>query len=277
MREALKTHWPEYLMEAALLGLFMVSACAFGVLLDHPASPARQAIESGFVRRMIGGLAMGLTAMALIYSPWGKQSGAHMNPAVTLTFLRLGKVKPWDAAFYMAAQFAGGIAGVVLSHLALGRLLEHPVVNYVATVPGSGGMFPALLGELAISFLLMSTVLYATNTPSLARFTGFFAGALVAAYITFEAPLSGMSMNPARTLASALAGNVFTALWIYFLAPPLAMLLAAQVRLAICTREKAVCCAKFIHAPEKRCIFCGYGMEETSALRSTPASINQSV
>jgi len=259
MKEALQSHWPEYLMEAALLGLFMVSACTFGVLLDHPASPVHAAIASGFVRRMLGGLAMGLTAMALIYSPWGKQSGAHMNPAVTLTFFRLGKVKPWDAVFYTVAQFAGGIAGVMLAHLLFGMLMEHPAVNYVATVPGPGGVKLAIAGEIAISFLLMSTVLFAISAPRLERYTGILAGALVASYITLEAPLSGMSMNPARTLGSAIPGNVFTALWIYFLAPPVAMLLAAQVRLLL-TRRKSGHCAKFIHAANKRCIFCGYKM-----------------
>jgi len=260
VREAIKNHWPEYLMEAALLGLFMVSACTFGVLLDHPSAYLHQAIENNFLRRLLGGIAMGLTAMALIYSPWGKQSGAHMNPAVTLTFLRLGKVKPWDAVFYTLAQFAGGLGGVWLSHLAFGTLLAHPSVNFVATVPGTGGVSGALAGETAIAFVQMSMVLLVTSTPGLARYTGIFAGALVAAYITLEAPLSGMSMNPARTLGSAIPGNVFTALWIYFLAPPAAMLLAAQVRLAFRTRADAAPCAKMIHPPEKRCIFCGYKM-----------------
>src|SRR5215467_4160317 len=101
-------HWPEYLIEAACLGLFMVSACSFTVLLEHPASAIRQRLSSALVRRLLGGIAMGVTAVALIYSPWGKQSGAHLNPSVTLTFLRLGKVEPWDAGFYVVAQFIGG-------------------------------------------------------------------------------------------------------------------------------------------------------------------------
>ena len=79
-------HWPEYLMEAALLGLFMISACAFTVLLEFPGSPVRQAVPDPGIRRFLTGLAMGTTAIALIYSPWGKQSGAHFNPAMTLTF-----------------------------------------------------------------------------------------------------------------------------------------------------------------------------------------------
>ncbi len=257
-------------MEGALLGLFMVSACAFGVLLDHPASPVRQAIASGFARRMLGGIAMGLTAILLIYSPWGKQSGAHFNPAVTLTFLRLGKVKSWDAFFYVTAQFSGGYAGVVLSHKALGGLLEHSAVNYVATVPGPGGAVPAILGELLIAFVQMSVVLFAINTPKIMPYTGYLAGGLVAGYITFEAPFSGMSMNPARTLASALPSHTFTALWLYFLVPPFAMLLAAQVRTMICGRERASQCAKFIHAKEKRCIFCGYKMSPEPIAERAP-------
>ena len=112
---ALAAHWPEYLMESAGLGLFMISACVFTVLLEHPASPLRQAIPDPLPRRALIGLAMGLTAVGIIYSPWGKQSGAHLNPSVTLSFFLLGKVRPWDAFFYSAAQFAGGVLGVVVA------------------------------------------------------------------------------------------------------------------------------------------------------------------
>src|SRR6266849_1748240 len=79
---ALRLHWPEYLMEAAGLGFFMVSACLFGALYENPASPVRHAIVSAFLRRVVMGLSMGATAIAIIYSPWGKQSGAHINPSV---------------------------------------------------------------------------------------------------------------------------------------------------------------------------------------------------
>ena len=110
---ALASHWPEYVIEAACLGLFMVSACAVTIFLQHPASILRQMVPSTFLRRLLAGVAMGLTAIALIYSPWGKQSGAHLNPSVTLTFLRLGKIEPWDAVFYVFAQFIGGTLGVL--------------------------------------------------------------------------------------------------------------------------------------------------------------------
>ena len=90
-------HWREYLIEAAGLGLFMVSAAAMTTLLEHPASPVRLALPDPILRRILMGLAMGLTAASLIYSPWGRRSGAHFNPAVTLTVLRLGKVSRRDA------------------------------------------------------------------------------------------------------------------------------------------------------------------------------------
>ena len=250
-------HWQEYLMEGMELGLFMISACAFTVLLQHPASPVRQAIPDPTIRRALTGLAMGLTAIALIYSPWGKQSGAHFNPAVTLTFLRLRKVAAQDAFFYVTAQLVGGVLGILAASLALGTAIRHESVRYAATVPGMRGSAVAFLAELVISFVLMSVILNVSNS-SLARYTGICAGMLVATYISFEAPLSGMSMNPARSLASALPAQLWQFLWIYFTAPPLGMLAAGEVY-ARTHGAGAVLCAKLHHQNDKRCIFrCGY-------------------
>lgn len=254
MFEALMRHWPEYLMEAFGLGLFMVSACSFGVLLDHPAFPFRHTIQDPTMRRVLFAAAMGVTAILNIYSPWGKRSGAHLNPATTLTFWRLGKVDTWDAVFYSLAQFGGGLAGVLAVQLVLGRLIAHPNVNYVVTVPGPGGQFVAFAAELTITFVLMSVVLRVSNSARLARYTGLFSGALVMAYISIEAPLSGMSMNPARTLASAVPAHVWTAIWIYFTAPPVGMLLAAEAYLRL-NGSQRVFCAKLHHHNDKRCIF----------------------
>jgi aquaporin Z len=257
MIRALRQHWPEYLIEAGALGLFMLSAACFTALLEHPGSPIRQAIPSSDVRRALNGVAMGLTAIVLIYSPWGQQSGAHMNPATTLTFLRLGKVKPWDALFYVAAQFLGGLCGALLAKSVLGNVIEHPAINYVTTVPGMAGVAVAFGAEAAIACGMMLMVLFATNTPRLARFTGLFAGTLVFLYITFEAPLSGMSLNPARTAASALPSGIWTAGWIYFTAPILGMLLAVELyRLAKGLAH--IGCPKLQHGIRQRCIFCGH-------------------
>ncbi len=255
MLRALQAHWPEYLMEAAGLGLFMISACLVTALLEHPASPVHHAMPSAFLRRVVIGIAMGLTAIAIIYSPWGKRSGAHLNPAVTLSFLRLGKMARWDAVFYLVSQFVGGAAGVYFSAVVLGKAIADPTVQYAVTVPGPAGAYIAFVGEFVISFLLMTTVLHASNSARIARFTGVLAGCLIATYIAVEAPYSGMSMNPARTLASALPANVWDALWVYFTAPVLAMLAAG----GLYRRRGKVFCAKLRHAPGMDCIFnCGY-------------------
>ncbi|MFB3817391.1 MAG: MIP/aquaporin family protein [Candidatus Methylomirabilales bacterium] len=258
MRDAMSRHWPEYLLEGAGLGAFMLSACAFATLLQHPASPVRQAIPDAGVRRALMGLAMGFTAIGLIYSPWGRRSGAHLNPAVTLAFWWLGKVRGADAVFYIVAQFLGALLGVLIAAAGLGGALSDPAVNFAVTSPGPGGPLPAFLTEFAISGLLMLTVLIASNAERLARFTGLLAGLLVAAYIVVAAPVSGMSMNPARSLASAIPAEVWTALWIYFTAPVLGMLLAAGAYGRVRGRA-AVRCAKLMHAGGRRCIFrCGY-------------------
>src|SRR5258706_8527244 len=254
MTEALKAHWPEYLMEASELCLFMISACAFTVLLYHPASLVAQAIQNELMRRILMGVAMGTTAVALIFSPLGKRSGAHFNPSVTLTFFRLGKIKAWDAVFYVLFQFAGGIAGVAIASLVLGMLVSHKSVNYAATVPGPKGPTTAFAAELTITFILMTVILAVSDTKQLGRWTGLFAGALVAIYISIESPLSGMSMNPARTFGSAFGAHQFTSLWIYFTAPPIGMLLAAEAYKRI-KGSGTIACAKLHHYNNTRCIF----------------------
>jgi aquaporin Z len=262
MTDALKHHWPEYLIEAACLGLFMMSAFTFGTILEHPASPIHQAIPNPLLRRVLMGIAMGLTAISIIYSPWGKQSGAHINPSTTLTFFRLGRVAKWDALFYVVSQFAGGVAGALLAATVLSAWVSHPSVNYVVTTPGSFGAGGAFLAEIMIAFILMTAILAVSNNSRIHRLTGLCAGILVAVYITIEAPISGMSMNPARTFASAVPGNHWNALWIYFTAPLIGMFSAAEVYVRI-KGHRGLACAKLHHQNTKRCIFCGKPATQT--------------
>jgi len=238
----------------------MVAACVFRVLLEHPASPIHQALEdSTFLRRAFLGLAMGLTAIGIVTSPWGQRSGAHMNPAITLTFLALRKIAPWDASFYILFQFIGGVSGVLLASALIGPPLQHSAVNYAATMPGPGGPWTAFAAEFAISTIMMSAILWTSNSAWLSRFTPLFAGTLIAAFITFEAPLSGMSMNPARTFGSAFSAAEWTGLWIYFMAPAMAMLLASLLY-RLQRGADRVYCAKLHHHNSQRCIFhCRYG------------------
>jgi len=249
-------HWPEYLIEAGALGTFMVSACLFTVLLNHPASRLHQVIGSGVARRCFAGLAMGLTAVAIIYSPWGRRSGAQMNPSVTLGFLSLGRISSRDALFYIGAQFAGGIFGVGVASALLGNRISHQSVNYAVTRPGHAGILIAVVAEFVISFILFTVVLNANAQPKLMRFTGLIAGILVFLYISIEAPLSGMSMNPARSFASAFWLSSWASQWIYFVAPPVAMLAAANFFKR--TSKSRGGCAKFVHDDNYSCIFCGH-------------------
>jgi aquaporin Z len=246
--------WRECGMEAALLAAFMVSACCFGVLLGSPQSPVTAALPSPFIRRCLMGVAMALTAVSLFFSPWGRRSGAHINPAVTLCFLRLGRISPGQAAAYAVAQFVGGAAGVALAAWCFGMAIRHPSVNYVVTTPGHFGPGVAWAAEFAIALVMMITVLSVNRIPRLAPYTGLFAATLVALYITFEAPLSGMSLNPARTLASALSARLWTSLWVYLTAPPLGMLAAVEIQRLLSRRPHRLC-GKWAHPTDDPSVF----------------------
>jgi aquaporin Z len=268
MTTTLRQHLPEYLMEAGGLGTFMLCAGVVSTAVLHPTSPIPQTIGSPFLERVLIGLGMGLTAIGIIYSPWGKQSGAHINPSVTLTFFRLGKVSLWDATFYILFQFMGGLLGILLTVMMLGDKFTQSPIHYIVTVPGSRGVVIAFVAELIISCGLMMAVLWTSNHQKLARFTGVFAGFLVMLYVIFESPLSGFSMNPARTFASALPAGVWTALWLYFLAPPLGMLLAAEFYVRFQGPTTKVFCAKLHHQNKKRCIHCEYQSQRASETAS---------
>jgi aquaporin Z len=259
LRSAFRSHWLNYAIEGAGLGSFMLSALGFTLLLEHPASPLHQAIPNGFARLALMGCAMGATLVALVYNPLGQRSGAHFNPVFTFTFWRLGKISSADAVCYASAQFAGAALGVALLGLAFSTALEDPHVRFAVTVPGAAGVGVAFAGEIGIAFTQMLLVLCVSNSKRLNRFTGVFAALGVATYITLEAPLSGMSMNPARTVASALGAGDYTALWLYFLAPLLGMLAAAELYL-LGAGAKRVHCAKLHHDNPQSCIFrCSWG------------------
>lgn len=256
-------------MEAAGLGLFMISAGLVTTLLEHPGSFVRHAIDDADLRRLLIGVAMGLTAIAIIYSPWGKQSGAHLNPAVTLTFLRLGKIRKIDAAFYILAQFVGGVAGVLVVWGLLGDAFALPPVDFVNTRPGPAGAAVAFLTETAMAFGIMLMVLSALARARLMPFIGLFAGLVVAAYIAVLAPLSGMSINPARSFASALPALLWQHLWIYFTAPVIGMQLAVDA-LRLAGLGRRAFCAKLNHHPGYRCIHCGYTPNAAPTLANPP-------
>ena len=237
----------------ALMLFIGISAVAF---MWAPGSPV-PAVSNPALRRLITGLLFAGGATAVVYSPLGQRSGAHINPAVTLAFWRIGKVPTKDAAWYVVAQFLGAFAGTALAGLAFHRLTTG--VQYAATVPGDGySWLTALAAEVAITFLLVFTIFVCVNKPRVAARTGLIAGALVALLVMVEAPISGTSLNPARSLAPAVLAPLYTSLWIYFVGP------AAGALIAVAAYQgrwgASTVCAKLYHTEKYPCPFdtCGY-------------------
>lgn len=230
-----------------------VSAIAF---MWAPGSPV-PVVDNGALRRLLTGIIFAAGGTAVVYSPLGQISGGHINPAVTLAFWRLGKVPSSDAAAYIVVQFLGALAGTYAAGLAWGPLTM--AIDYGITVPGAGYSWAgALAAEAFITFLLVFTIFVCVNKPRLASRTGLIAGALVAVLVMIEAPVTGTSLNPARTLAPAILASNYTALWVYF-AGPMAGALAAAAAYRGQWGHQTVC-AKLYHTEKYPCPFatCSY-------------------
>jgi len=237
LKASFRKNYRHYLQEALGLGIFMISACFFGALLEASHSPVHQAISSGYSRLVIMGILMGLTALFIFYSPWTSPSGSHINPAVTLCFLRLDKMCPWDALFFILFQFIGGTGAVYSMQWLMGDMLTDPPVSSVVTVPGKPGIGPAFIMEAGIAFVMMLMVLFTSVHKKFSRYTRIIAGCLVCLYVIIAGPVSGFGMNPARTFASSLPAGIWTAFWLYMIVPVLSMLLAVELFLLIQKRK----------------------------------------
>jgi aquaporin Z len=252
MRRNLSAYFSE-LAGTAIMLFIGVSAVSF---MWGPGSPV-PVVSNGALRRLLTGIMFAGGATAVVYSPLGQISGGHINPAVTLGFWRLGKVPTRDALAYVAMQFLGAFAGAYAAGLAWGPLTTG--VQYAATVPGDGySQAGALAAETAITFLLVFLIFVCVNKPRIASRTGLFAGSLVAILVMIEAPVTGTSLNPARTLGPAILAPNYTALWLYFVGPVAGALLAAAA-FSGQWGNKTVC-AKLYHTEKYPCPFdrCDY-------------------
>jgi len=268
--EALRRHWPEYAIEGWALGMFMISASVATVLLYDPRLPTFGLIENEFWKRALMALAMAGTAAAIIYSPWGKRSGAHMNPAFTLSFWVMGKINTVDAVYYALFQFVGGLAGSLLSYVLTGGLLADPQANWAATVPGPQGVAAALFSELIIAFILMFVVAVMLNSK-FDQLIGIVAGGLIFLYVLYESPYSGFGMNPARSFSSALPADTWTAFWVYLIAPPTGMLTAVFVHSYVLGLPADFTQPKLNPNYVTRCIHSGF--EPPAAVQGQPADV----
>src|SRR5262245_36301508 len=241
-------------MEGAELGAFMLSTCICGTLIYSNQSPLKSLALSPVFESSLMGIAMATTAFLVIQSPFGRRSGAHFNPAVTLTFFWLGRMHRWDAALYFAAHFVGAVAGVLVAREIVGLPLSAPPVQYMVTLPGKYGSAAAFAVEFLLSVLLMSTVLYTSNHRRFVRFTPALVALLTVLYFVLSSSISGFSVNPARSFSSALFAWIWLGIWIYLSAPCLGMLTAAALYIKWRGTDR-VYCAKVCHDMRSRCPF----------------------
>nr|AOR52537.1 silicon transporter NIP2-2c [Agrostis stolonifera] len=165
----------------------------------------------------------GLIVTVMIYAT-GHISGAHMNPAVTLSFACFRHF-PWiQVPFYWAAQFTGAMCAAFVL-----RAVLNPISVLGTTTP-TGPHWHALVIEIMVTFNMMFvTCAVATDSRAVGELAGLAVGSAVCITSIFAGPVSGGSMNPARTLAPAVASGVYTGLWIYFLGPVIGTLSGAWV------------------------------------------------
>ncbi|KAF5763796.1 putative major intrinsic protein [Helianthus annuus] len=165
------------------------------------------------VSQLGASLAGGLIVTVMIYAV-GHISGAHMNPAVTLAFASVGHF-PWvQVPIYTAAQFTGSI----LASFAL-RIMLEPITNLGTTTP-SGTELQALIMEIIVTFSMMFvTSAVATDSKAVGELAGMAVGSAVCITSILAGPVSGGSMNPARTIGPALASNNYKGIWVYIVGP----------------------------------------------------------
>jgi aquaporin Z len=223
-----KNEFSKYCDEALGLGLFMFSAALFSVLIEYPGLPFRQYLHSALLRRFLIGLFMGLTALFIFTSRFGKASGAYINPSVTIVRYWLKDISLRDSIFYTLFQLMGGWIGLYIVYLLFPKGMSFQTVNYIVTKPGKEGVAIAFILELLMSFILILVVLY-TEKGATAKYTAYLVSAIITLFITVEAPYSGMSMNPARTFASAIVAGEWSAFWLYCIAPTIGMLLGGMI------------------------------------------------
>ena len=269
---AVTAHWREYLMEVLQLGVLMLCICLAGALTYGVESPLRRFPLPLIARSFLMGVLVATGTYFIIRSPYGRRTGAHLNPAITVSYFWLGRIHRWDAAVYVVAQFVGGLLGVFAAYQILGRHLSAPPVQFVVTLPGDYGRIAAFVAEFLLSAVLMGAVLYTTNHRRLTRFSPFFVALITVSSYVLSTSISGFSVNPARSFSSAFFAWIWQGIWIYFAAPCLGMLAAAAIYIRLMGSD-GVYCAKVFHDLESPCPFpCRFHELMANADETAPAS-----
>lgn len=172
----------------------------------------------------------GYTITAVMLSPWGRRTGGHVNPAITLAMWRFGRTPGRDVAPFVAAQVAGSVLGTAAARLVWGSVVAGPAVGYAAVRPAPGWSWAAVAAvEAATMFVIVAVAGIGISSRRLGRFTPWAVGTLIAAQIIAFGTRSGGVANPARQFGPALLSGSTDALGAYLLAPLAGALAAAVV------------------------------------------------
>lgn len=186
------------------------------------------------LRRLFTGFLFGTTGCLVTLSPVGKISGAHINPAVSIAFWMCGKMKNHAVLGYIVSQMLGAVVGC-LPLLLWGR--QGASVSYGNTVPGDAGLAAAFVGEVLTTAALVTLLYIFVSSKKLRNYTPFTVPFLYSFMVWAESPLSGCSTNPARSFGPAVVSGVYTAYWLYWLAPVTGVLLVMGFVKAINSRR----------------------------------------
>ncbi len=247
-------HWPEY--GAELIGTaFLVFVGLSAVVFDFGKGlPPSTLIPDASLRRLVTGLIFAGSGSLVAISPFGRLSGAHINPSVSLAFWAHGKMRHHDIIGYIGGQFLGAILGEALLVLVWGNYAAS--VGDGMTLPGAGyPLWLVFLAELALTALLVLAIFTCVSTQRFMRWTPLVTWLLVATMVWLEAPISGTSLSPARSFGPALFAGIWTQQWLYYIAPPLGALLAVGLYRLLAAGEHDVVTGKLFHVPQYRSVF----------------------
>jgi aquaporin Z len=239
--------WQPIVAEFAGTALLVLIGLSVVILMFGSGSPAAQLVPDEGARRLITGFLFGTTGALIALSPIGKESGAHINPVVTLGFWLMGKLNTRIALTYVVAQLAGASLGA-LPLLAWGAMGQSAMFG--ATLPGEGfALWTVVMGEGVTTFALIAGLCVFLGFRKIRQFTPAMFPFLYAVMVYLEAPLSGTSTNPARSLGPALISGEWQGWWIYWVGPLIGTVVAV---LACSFLAKRIEVAKLYHFESDR-------------------------